>query len=158
MSSASAPTASRWNISAAIAISYQSRTWTASSATTPRGCTAFRPRERSHQPAHHAQMRAVQMSESFIDPKFGRVSFGARPASYHATRPGYPDWVFDILRERCRLTHGTATFEIGAGTGTATRRLLDLGANPLLAIEPDPRLANFLRETIQDPALSLSVS
>jgi SAM-dependent methyltransferase len=98
------------------------------------------------------------MSEFFIDPKFGRQAFGADPESYHATRPGYPDWVFEILCERCRLAHGTATFEIGAGTGTATRRLLDLGANPLLAIEPDSRLATFLRETIQDKALSVSVS
>jgi SAM-dependent methyltransferase len=98
------------------------------------------------------------MSRSFIDPKFGRVAFGADPASYHATRPGYPDWVFDILCERCGLAHGTATFEIGAGTGTATRRLLDLGANPLLAIEPDPRLAHFLRETIEDEALSVRVA
>ena len=40
----------------------------------------------------------------------------------------------------------------------ATRRLLDLGANPLLAIEPDFRLATSLRETIQDKALSVSVS
>jgi SAM-dependent methyltransferase len=98
------------------------------------------------------------MSEHFIDRKFGRMAFGADPGSYHATRPGYPDWVFGILCERCRLAQGTATFEIGAGTGTATRRLLDLGANPLLAIEPDSRLAGFLRETIQDKALSVSVS
>ena len=98
------------------------------------------------------------MSDCFIDPKFGRVAFGADPGSYHATRPGYPDWVFDALCERCHLGHGTATFEIGAGTGTATRRLLDLGANPLLAIEPDPRLASFLRETIRDQALSVAVS
>jgi SAM-dependent methyltransferase len=98
------------------------------------------------------------MNDAFIDPKFGRVAFGADPGSYHATRPGYPDWVFDALCERCHLGHGTATFEIGAGTGTATRRLLDLGANPLLAIEPDPRLASFLRETIRDQALSVAVS
>lgn len=98
------------------------------------------------------------MSEFFIDPKFGRLAFGADPGSYHATRPGYPDWVFEILCERCRLAHGTATFEIGAGTGTATRRLLELGASPLLAIEPDSRLATFLCETIQDKALSVSVS
>src|SRR6266481_8104744 len=98
------------------------------------------------------------MSEFFIDPKFGRVAFGADPGSYHATRPGYPDWVFEILCERCRLARRTATFEIGAGTGTATRRLLDLGANPLLAIEPDSRLATFLRETSQDRALSVIVS
>jgi SAM-dependent methyltransferase len=98
------------------------------------------------------------VSAVFIDPKFGRVAFGADPAGYHATRPGYPDWVFDILCERCRLAPGAATFEIGAGTGTATRRLLDLGANPLLAIEPDSRLATFLRETAQDKALSVCVS
>lgn len=98
------------------------------------------------------------MSKAFIDPKYGRLAFGADPGSYHATRPAYPDWVFDFLRERCHLSHGTATFEIGAGTGTATRRLLDLGANPLVAIEPDLRLASFLRETIQDKALSVSVS
>ncbi|MES0210365.1 hypothetical protein NKJ93_14885 [Mesorhizobium sp. M0028] len=87
------------------------------------------------------------MSEFFIDPKFGRLAFGADPGSYHATRPGYPDWVFEILCERCRLAPGTATFEIGAGTGTATRRLLELGASPMLAIEPDSRLATFLCET-----------
>jgi phospholipid N-methyltransferase len=51
----------------------------------------------------------------------------------------------------CGLAHGAAA--IGAGTGTATRRLLDLGANPLVAIEPDARFATFLRETIEDRAL-----
>jgi SAM-dependent methyltransferase len=98
------------------------------------------------------------MTEHSIDPKYGRTAFGADPASYHATRPAYPDWVFETLRERCRLAPGTAAFEIGPGTGIATRRLLDLGANPLLAIEPDPRLAAFLRETIPDQALSVSVA
>lgn len=98
------------------------------------------------------------MSEFVIDREFGRLAFGADPGSYHAIRPDYPDWVFEILCERCRLTHGTATFEVGAGTGTATRRLLDLGANPLLAIEPDSRLATFLRETIPDKALSVNGS
>jgi SAM-dependent methyltransferase len=98
------------------------------------------------------------MSECFIDPKYGRVAFGNDPGSYHATRPGYPDWVFETLRERCHLAPGTATFEIGAGTGTATRQLLDFGANPLLAIEPDPRLVAFLREGIQDTAFSVIVS
>jgi SAM-dependent methyltransferase len=52
----------------------------------------------------------------------------------------------------------TATFEIGAGTGTATRRLLELGANPLLAVEPDSRLATFLRETIPHKALTVAVA
>ena len=41
------------------------------------------------------------------------------------------------LYGRCGLAHGTAA--IGAGPGTATRRLLDLGADPLVAIEPIPQ-------------------
>ncbi len=98
------------------------------------------------------------MSEVFIDPKFGRVAFGDDPGSYHLARPGYPDWVFETLRERCHLAPGTTTFEIGAGTGAATRRLLDFGAKPLLAIEPDPRLVTFLRKSIQDTALSVNAS
>src|ERR1700761_1436733 len=85
--------------------------------------------------------RGRRMSELPADSRFGRVAFGEDPDSYHATRPAYPAWVFEVLRERCHLTPGTSTFEIGAGTGLATRPLLDLGANPLLAIEPDPRLA-----------------
>jgi SAM-dependent methyltransferase len=95
------------------------------------------------------------MSEVPIDRTFGRQAFGADPAAYHAARPPYPDWVFEILCETCGLAHGAATFEIGAGTGTATRRLLDLGANPLAAIEPDSRLATYLRDTIRDEALTV---
>ena len=98
------------------------------------------------------------MGEAFIDQKFGREAFGADPGSYHLARPAYPDWVFEVLCYRCGLAHGAAIFEIGAGTGTATRRLLDLGANPLVAIEPDARLATFLRETIEDRALTVVFS
>ncbi len=98
------------------------------------------------------------MGESFIDRTFGRQAFGQDPGGYDAARPAYPEWVFDFLRERCGLAPNTVTFEIGAGTGTATRRLLELGANPLLAIEPDARLAAFLRETVPDKALSVVVA
>ena len=98
------------------------------------------------------------MNEFPIDRSFGRQAFGADPSGYHAARPAYPEWVFEILSERCGLAHCAATFEIGAGTGTATRRLLDLGANPLVAIEPDTRLATYLRETIRDEALRVIFS
>jgi SAM-dependent methyltransferase len=98
------------------------------------------------------------MRESFIHRTFGRQAFGLDPGGYHAARPAYPDWVFDVLCERCGLTPNAVTFEIGAGTGTATRRLLELGANPLLAVEPDGRLAAFLRETISDNALTVVVA
>lgn len=98
------------------------------------------------------------MRGSLIERKFGRKAFGNDPANYHAARPGYPDWVFDVLQIRCGLGPGSATFEIGPGTGSATRRLLRLGADPLIAIEPDVRLASYLRETIHDRALSIIAS
>ena len=79
-----------------------------------------------------------------LDRHFGRTAFGRDAAGYDAARPDYPDWVYRVLRDRCGLRPGTATFEIGAGTGTATRRLLELGADPLIAIEPDARLAAYL--------------
>lgn len=98
------------------------------------------------------------MRDSTIDQKFGREAFGLDPRGYHAARPGYPNWVFDVLCERCGLAPDAAAFEIGAGTGTATRRLLELGANPLIAVEPDARLAAFLRETVPDKALTVVTS
>lgn len=98
------------------------------------------------------------MSKSIIDRRFGREAFGADPGNYHAGRPAYPDWVFQTLCERCGLARGAAVFEIGAGSGKATRRLLDLGANPMVALEPDPRLAAFLRNTISDTALRVVVA
>ncbi len=84
-----------------------------------------------------------------IDRRFGREAFGDDPANYDRARPGYPDWVFETLVERCGLKPGAAVFEAGAGTGIATRRLLALGADPLVAVEPDPRLAEYLARTPQ---------
>lgn len=98
------------------------------------------------------------MKEHSIDQTFGRRAFGFDPGGYHTARPSYPGWVFEVLCERCGLAPNAATFEIGPGTGTATRRLLELGANPLVAIEPDDRLAAFLRETIPNEALTVVVS
>ena len=95
------------------------------------------------------------MKESSMDRQFGRQAFGSDPAGYDAARPAYPDWVFEVLRERCGLDPKVTVFEIGPGTGTATRRLLELGANPLVAVEPDDRLAIFLREAIADAALTV---
>jgi SAM-dependent methyltransferase len=90
-----------------------------------------------------------------IGREFGRQAFGDDPANYHGARPAYPEWVYGTLRARCGLGRTGAVFEIGAGPGTATRRLLDLGADPLTAIEPDRRLADFLRRTNPDKALTI---
>ncbi|HWB25489.1 MAG TPA: class I SAM-dependent methyltransferase [Chitinophagaceae bacterium] len=94
--------------------------------------------------------------QQVLDKSYGREAFGNNPAGYHAARPLYPAWVFETLRERCGLHTNTRVFEIGAGTGIATRCLLDAGANPLVAIEPDKRLAAFLRDTIKDEALQIN--
>jgi hypothetical protein len=95
------------------------------------------------------------VSKAIISKAFGREAFGLDPAGYHAARPAYPDWVYELLCERCGLRQNAATFEIGAGTGIATRRLIELGANPLVAIEPNDRLADFLCETIPSDALTV---
>ena len=66
------------------------------------------------------------MQNITIDLKFGREAYGTDPASYHAIRPAYPDWVFEMLVERGCIFKGAAAFEIGAGTGIATRCLVEL--------------------------------
>jgi SAM-dependent methyltransferase len=88
----------------------------------------------------------------------GRRAFGLDPANYHKSRPDYPEWVYQTLRSRCGLDDGAVTFEVGAGTGTATRRLLDFGADPLIAVEPDARLAEFLRTNNPNQSLRVLVS
>ena len=95
------------------------------------------------------------MGNFAIDLKFGREAFGSDPATYHAIRPAYPDWVFEMLVERGCIFKDAAAFEIGAGTGTATRHLVNLGVNPLVIIEPDKRMAGFLCDTIQSDGLSV---
>lgn len=79
-----------------------------------------------------------------ISRESGRTVFGVNPAGYDKSRPDYPGWIFETLRTRCGVGAGTRTFEVGAGTGKATRPLLALGMGSLLAIEPDAKLAAFL--------------
>lgn len=86
------------------------------------------------------------MADAF-DRSEGRVLFGANPAGYDSARPGHAERVYELLAERCGLAPGTAVLEVGPGTGQATRRLLALGAEPLVAVEPDPALAAYLRES-----------
>lgn len=91
-----------------------------------------------------------------LDRAFGREAFGADPANYDRARPGYPDWVWRTLQHDCGVGIGTAAFEIGAGTGKATGRLLELGVDPLAAIEPDARLADYLRGALPSPTLAVT--
>ena len=74
----------------------------------------------------------------------GRRLFGADVAAYERGRPGHPPRVYELLVERCGLAPGAHVLEVGPGTGQATRRLLDLGAD-VVAVEPDDRLAEHIR-------------
>jgi SAM-dependent methyltransferase len=85
-----------------------------------------------------------------IDKSVGRSFFGSAPETYDAARPGHAEEVYEILRARCGLRAGSTVIEVGPGTGQATRRLLELGADPLVAIEPDPSLAEYLRVLFGD--------
>ena len=93
-----------------------------------------------------------------IDRAEGRVAFGRDAAGYHPARPAYPDWVFETLRDRCSLKNRAAVFEIWQRTGTATRRMLDPGANPLVAIEPDQCRASLPHAKGREDAASMRYS
>jgi SAM-dependent methyltransferase len=88
------------------------------------------------------------MSQDVIDRREGRVVFGRDPAGYDRGRPGHPERVYVVLTERCGLRTGAGVLEIGPGTGQATRRLLELGASPLVVIEPNAALAEHLAASV----------
>jgi SAM-dependent methyltransferase len=69
-------------------------------------------------------------------------AFGEVAALYDDIRPGYPDDLLDTVT----AYHGSvpaSAADIGAGTGKATELLLRLGV-PVIAVEPDPRMAEIL--------------
>ncbi len=76
----------------------------------------------------------------------GRRLFGRDATGYAEARPGYPDRVFELLVDRCGLRAGCPTLEVGPGTGQASRRLLALGARPLVVGRARPRLRAALEE------------
>src|SRR5262245_34287778 len=97
-----------------------------------------------------AQRAALGLMGQQLTRAEGRRLFGTAAERYDRARPGHADAAYTILRERCGLVPGTKVLEIGPGTGQATSRLLELGADPLVALEPDPKLAAFVRERFGD--------
>ena len=79
-----------------------------------------------------------------IREKEGRALFGLQPEHYACARPDYPESIYSSLLEHNLLAPGYSVLEIGAGSGLATKRLLELGADPLTAVEPDCRFAEQL--------------
>ncbi|WP_335938261.1 class I SAM-dependent methyltransferase [Streptomyces sp. PTD5-9] len=76
------------------------------------------------------------------------LSFDRAAARYAEARPGYPPALFDAVEELAgRPLRGARTVDVGAGTGIATRLLLDRGAR-VLAVEPGPGMAGQLHRTL----------
>jgi SAM-dependent methyltransferase len=87
--------------------------------------------------------------------ELGRHAFGADPAAYDAARRDYPPELFERIIWRIGPLDRYRAFEIGPGTGKATGPMLGLGLGSITAVEPDPRLAAWLRQNLPDPRLTL---
>lgn len=68
-----------------------------------------------------------------------RSVFSTKVADYLASRPDYPEALFDALGAVCGLDSGTTVADVGAGTGLLTRGLLRRGYR-VIAIEPNPEM------------------
>src|SRR4051794_39236663 len=103
------------------------------------------------QPEPPAESSGMLARPSELAAAFDRVAAG------YSARPGYPEWVFDLLTQRCGLGPGTEVVEIGPGVGQATLPLLERGAS-VVAIEPGPALAEHLQERASDRSVRVVVS
>jgi SAM-dependent methyltransferase len=88
----------------------------------------------------------------------GRTVFGMDADGYDMARPDYPAGIFDQLSRRAGTLHALSGFEIGPGTGIATRALLARGVAALVGYEPDKALAARVVERIDDPRLRICTS
>lgn len=70
-------------------------------------------------------------------------AFGVDAARYDRTRPPYPD---ALVRRVVGSSPGPRVLDVGSGTGIAARQFQALGCT-VLAVEPDPRMAQFARDT-----------
>ena len=65
--------------------------------------------------------------------------FSAKVADYMASRPDYPEALFETLGVRCALPDSATIADVGAGTGLLTKGLLTHGYR-VVAVEPNPSM------------------
>lgn len=71
-----------------------------------------------------------------------------------AASPRLCQWMFDAFEA---YVPGTRVFEVGAGIGTSTKRMLDAGAEEVLAMEPEDLCADVLDEIfVGDPRVTVT--
>ncbi len=96
------------------------------------------------------------MAHAFEKHRHRRGLFASDVDAYEVGRPGYPERVYELLRDVCGLGPRTRVLEIGPGTGQATGRLLELGA-AVSAVELGADLADRLASKYHDRDLEVSV-
>jgi trans-aconitate methyltransferase len=92
-----------------------------------------------------------------IDYSEGRRLFGLDPDGYDEARPRYPSALYDFIVDAGAIRPATCTLEIGAGSGLATSKLIELGADPLTILEPDRRFAPRLEAIVAAHAARCTV-
>jgi SAM-dependent methyltransferase len=96
------------------------------------------------------------MATPHIERAAGRRIFGRDAGGYEAGRLDYPAELYAAISARCGGLSGARIFEIGPGTGQATRALLAHGAN-VTAVEPDSSFAAFLASSDSHGSDRLSI-
>lgn len=81
--------------------------------------------------------------------------FDAWASEYDRFRPGYPDELFDAIRERLELSSRPQVVDIGAGTGRASLAMAELGWR-VTAIEPGRAMLDVLRQQATERGLLVS--
>jgi ubiquinone/menaquinone biosynthesis C-methylase UbiE len=78
-----------------------------------------------------AHLRALYARDGGV-----HAAFTSKVADYVASRPDYPDAIFDLLAMSAGLRPGAVVADIGAGTGLLSEGLLARGAK-VIAVEPN---------------------
>jgi len=83
-----------------------------------------------------------------------RSKFDVVAREYDAGRPGYPDELFDTIEELSgTFLSGSRIADIGAGTGKATRSMVERGARVVAVDHGDKMLSVLRQRTPQVPVL-----
>lgn len=90
-------------------------------------------------------------------PENATSRFSNRVADYVRYRPGYPEGVLTLLRDRGWLKRGAQVADIGSGTGIFSRLLLDEGAE-VFAVEPNVDMREAAEAMLGHHALFHSIA
>ncbi|MBL9142789.1 MAG: class I SAM-dependent methyltransferase [Verrucomicrobiaceae bacterium] len=90
-------------------------------------------------------------------PQNATSRFSNRVADYLRYRPGYPEGVLTLMRDRGWLKRGAQVADIGSGTGIFSRLLLDAGAE-VFAVEPNTGMREAGEAMLAHQALFHSIA